>query len=825
MHRFTYDTLCASSAGRLAGAAAAFFLCTLPLRAADRVDRVDLAKAVVVADKAAKGPEVQAVRMLVDEVQKRTQIAWSVEHAWPNTAPAVIVVGLSPFVDATLAQHGIKGAAAGRVAGAEGCQVRVVGGAAGAGGKRPVVVVAGNDVRGVLFGVGRLLRELRMARQHVAVPAELNVATVPKYPLRGHQLGYRPKTNSYDAWSVPMWEQYIRDLAVFGTNAVELLPPRTDDASDSPHFPLPQMQMMVEMSRLLDQYGLDVWIWYPAMDADYSNPKTVQKALFEWANVFRQLPRVDAVFVPGGDPGHTDPKVLLPFLEKQTANLHRYHPHAQMWVSPQSFNQAWLDSFVVYLKTKQPAWLSGVVYGPQIRISLPALRALVPKKYPIRRYPDITHSRQCQYPVTDWDTAYAVTEGREVINPRPVDEAQIFRALEHEAIGFISYSEGCNDDVNKIVWSGLAWDPARPVVDTLREYGRYFIGDAFADDFAQGLLSLEQNWRGPLVANPAVMTTLSQFQGLERRATPAVSLNWRFQQALYRAYYDAYVYRRLIYETDLEQQAMNRLSSASRVGSLLAMTEAEGVLNRALVQPPEPALRARVFELGDMLFQSIRMQLSVSRHKAIDTDRGATLDTIDEPVNNRLWLTRRFAEIRRLTDEDERLDELHSIVHWTDPGPGGFYDDLGNQTRQPHLLPGAGFQADPGGYRTPRFGYVEGRAYHARYPRSWWDNVEMLYDGPLKMQYDNLDPQAAYAVRISYAGDSPRTKIRLVADEKYEIHPEQKKPLPLTVVEYAIPREATRDGRLTLTWLRTPNLGGNGRGCAVAEIWLVKKAR
>ena len=29
----------------------------------------------------------------------------------------------------------------------------------------------------------------------------------------------------------------------------------------------------------------------------------------------------------------------------------------------------------------------------------------------------------------DWDVAYAATEAREVINPRPVDEANIFRLL------------------------------------------------------------------------------------------------------------------------------------------------------------------------------------------------------------------------------------------------------------------------------------------------------------------------------------------------------------------------------------------------------------
>src|SRR5262249_38350663 len=112
-------------------------------------------------------------------------------------------------------------------------------------GKPPAVAVEANDERGILFGVGKLLRELNMTRGHVAVDDALDVTAAPKYLLRGHQLGYRPKTNSYDAWDLPQWEQYIRDLAVFGTNAVELIPPRSDDAADSPHFPLPPMEMMI----------------------------------------------------------------------------------------------------------------------------------------------------------------------------------------------------------------------------------------------------------------------------------------------------------------------------------------------------------------------------------------------------------------------------------------------------------------------------------------------------------------------------------------------------------------------------------------------------
>ena len=92
----------------------------------------------------------------------------------------------------------------------------------------------------------------------------------------------------------------------------------------------------------------------------------------------------------------------------------------------------------------------------------------------------------------DWDTAYAVTEARECINPRPEDESIIFRKMQPDTIGFLTYSEGCNDDVNKIVWSGLGWDPDQKVTDILREYSRYFIGDRFTETFAEGLLSLER---------------------------------------------------------------------------------------------------------------------------------------------------------------------------------------------------------------------------------------------------------------------------------------------------------------------------------------------
>ncbi len=692
-----------------------------------------------------------------------------------------------------------------------------------------VVTITGADDRGVLFGCGRLLRELKYKDGATLIQKDLHIVSSPSLPLRGHQLGYRPKTNSYDAWTPEIWERYIRDLIVFGVNAIELIPPRSDDAPTSPHFVMPQIEMMKKMSAIADKYGIDVWIWYPAMDKDYSSPATVNAALKEWGDVFRQLPRIDVVFVPGGDPGHTEPKYLMALLEKETKVLHESHPRAQMWMSPQSFDQAWMDEFYGIMKDEQPKWLSGIVFGPQNRPSLHDMRAALPKQYPIRLYPDITHSIRAQYAVNDWDVAYAITEDREVINPRPRAEANILRLTKDDSIGFITYSEGCNDDVNKFAWSAIGWDPDAKVEDFVRQYARYFIGGEIADDFAKGLLALEENWGGPLLTNESVETTLALFQGMEREATMEQRRNWRFQQALFRAYYDAYTRRRLIYETELEKRAMDALAGAKKAGALKAVEMAQAELARAealggtrMGEPPilrSDELRTRIFALAEALYQSIRMQLSVPLYKAIDVGRGAHLDLIDRPLNNREWLENRFGEIRAIKSEKERLVAIDGIVHWTDAAPGGFYDDLGNPSAQPHLVRGLGAEKDPEFRESSRVGFAVRKGYRM----SWNTFAESVYDAPLKMQYDGLDPKREYRLRVVYAGerdDRMEQKIRLMTDDGAQIHDYMEKQLPPRPLEFAIPKASTQDGALTLVWNQTPGQGHAGRSCQVAEVWL-----
>ncbi|ANE53446.1 hypothetical protein SY85_11680 [Flavisolibacter tropicus] len=752
--------------------------------------------------------ERKAAEMLLEEVEKRSMVRWPIEDQLAKEGKTSVVLGRRselirayPELANSLTTNNADKP--------EGYQIVCT--------KQNQIIVAGNDARGVLYGAGRLLRLLNYSPATVSLNANTAINTAPQYPLRGHQLGYRPKTNSYDAWDVKMWEQYIRDLVIFGANAIELIPPVSDDDSTSPHFPLPQIKMMAEMSRIAADYGIECWVWYPALEKSYADPATVQKAVKEWGDVLRQLPRVDAVFVPGGDPGHTPPKDLFPMLEKQTAQLQKLHPGAKMWMSPQGFTADWMNDFYQLMKA-EPIWLEGIVFGPQQRESIQDLSAKLPKRYKLRFYPDITHTIRAQYPVPDWDFAYRYTLNREPINPRPIDEANIFRKLQPiMAHGFLTYSEGCNDDVNKFVWSGLGWDASADITSILTDYSRYFIGADKADAFAQGLLSLEQNWRGPLAVNQTVQTTLLQFQDMERTATPSQLLNWRFQQAMYRAYYDASLRSRLITEMAQEEKAMEILRKAPLLGSVSAIEAAKQALDRNNCSPS--IFRGRAFELAEALYQSIRMQLSVSKYKAIAIGRGANLDLIDFPLTNAPWLNSRLAEVEKLSTEADRLRMINDILNYNNPGAGGFYDDLGNPYAQPHLVKGTSYDDDPAYLQAPMSGFtVRFQDNTARVSAATF--AESLHDRPLEMLYTNLNKNAQYRLRIVYGAEA-KSDIQLMANGSYTVHPMRAKEMNLQPVEFDLPTSLTENGQLRLSWTRPAGLGGSGRGAQVSEVWLI----
>lgn len=687
-------------------------------------------------------------------------------------------------------------------------------------GEEVTIGILGNSPRAVLFGVGRLLRRMELTRETLAVPTDLELSAAPEYPLVGHQLGYRDKTNSYCAWDVAQYDQYIRELALFGTNAIELIPPGTDDLDDSVHFPIPHLDMIREQSRICTEYGLDVWLWFPVMRQDYTDPAQVEEELDFWHTVLTVLPHLDHVFVPGGDPGHTPAPVLMELLARQAAQLDAIHPGAKIWISPQGFSSDDLQYLLDYLETRAPDWVGGLVHGPWVNIPMSEFRAMVPAAYPIRNYPDITHTLSAQFPVPEWDVALAMTVGREPVNPRPVDAEHCFGCSQPGTIGMLSYSEGCNDDVNKMIWSTLSWNDQKDVFGTLEEYARFFVRPDLANDFAHGLLALERNWRGPLAINRGVQTTLRQFQAMERSASPFLLRNWRFQQALYRAHYDAYIQTRLLYETGLEVQALDRLRQASRAGARVAVREALNLWNQAVLSPVASDLKTRIFQLAEALFHSVRMQLSVALYKAQYETRGANLDALDFPLNDRIWWREHLTEVLRLDTEEERLARIAALLARADATPGGFHDDLVRPHDLSRVVGRRPYAEDPGGLASPTRRYLY-RKTVTDLPLAWRGALVTLGAHPMRMRYENLEQDATYELRIAYGGQS-RARVRLETEEGVLIHGLMPTWQKAELQVFDVPREAIRDGVLNLVWRPEENMGSSGVVCDISEILLCK---
>jgi len=691
------------------------------------------------------------------------------------------------------------------------------------------VVITGDDARSILYGIGRLLRKADLRAGNFSVPVSTTISSSPVYPVRGHQLGYRPKTNSYDAFSVAQFDLYIRELALFGTNSIEIVPPRTDDDATSAHMKLAPMKMMAEQSRICKSYGLDVWMWYPNMGTDYADEKTLQDELHERETVFAALEKLDAVFVPGGDPGELQPDALFTWLEKQAAVLKKYHPTAKIWVSPQVFRptRKWMNAFYDHVNRKY-VWLGGVVFGPWIKTPVDSMRMLIDASIPIRMYPDITHSLSSQYPVPDWDLAYAMTLGRECINPRPTDEKHIHNLFARYGTGSISYSEGTNDDVNKFIWSDQDWDPHITVEETLQDYARFFIGPDHAKSIAAGILELEENLRGPLLSNKQVGKTLKHFQSLEKQASVPMMQNFRFQMCLLRAYYDAFVQERLIRETKLEQEAYRALSQARQTGSVVALVKAGRVLMKANDPAQYDSYKAKCLVLADSLFKSIGAQLTIKKHGAAE-GRGNFIDNIDVPLNDAPWLTDQLRKIAALRNEDEAFETIHALLHRADPGDGGIYTNFGTPAARPYVVPGPGWLKDPGGLQSPLVNFGVGtkedewvhevlpRGFSGQIvPKAWMTQTGTLYDTPLSIHYKNLDAKSSYSIRIAYTGRL-RSRIKLTANgylvHDYFLTGDQ------PIYSFDIPKAALSTGDVIFTFVCPEG----EQGAQVGEIWIQKK--
>ncbi len=507
--------------------------------------------------------------------------------------------------------------------------------------EKETVFTAGG-IRGFIFAIGMLLRKSIVKNERICLLYDISGEYYPEKSIRGHQVGYRQTSNTYDAWDIAEYKRYYLDMMYFGTNTCEHIPYENGSSDKNAIMRKDEQELLLEAAREAKELGMDVSVWYPNCEKDIASAAENREKLFS------RTTDIDYVFPPGGDPGNIAPEEFSERCRVFREIIRKYNPSAQMWPSaqqPHNFPD-WGTRFLA-LMNKHPEHIDGVITGPNEAFPLDILRRYLPEEYPIRFYPDITHNLRCQYPVhfdrDDWNYALAAVNSRECTNPRPTEYKRIHALTKGYVTGSVSYSEGVNDDINKAVWAALDFDSSTSVREILEDYSRLFFPKADYIKVADAILGLEMNWEGAPEENPCIENTLREWEEIGV-STPSLQTDWRYIQCIFRARCDAFIRRKVIFENALIKQAKRIAASDIYKAKELLCTPLPDDIN---------LLYEQIEENGKQLFEQIGMQLDVERYYARNPERGAVLDTIKLPVTDLQWLLNCYKKAEDLSDKNK----------------------------------------------------------------------------------------------------------------------------------------------------------------------------
>lgn len=701
------------------------------------------------------------------------------------------------------------------------------------------ITVSASEKRGFLYGTSWILRHMYLKDGKVGFSEGLkDVRILPSYVMRGHQLGYRDKQNTCPAWTEKEYERYIRDLLIFGSNAIEILPPRTDDNLYSCHFKRDPLKMMIQLSQIIHSYGMEVHVWYPYLNSTIEG-ETFQKEMEERDLIFRKVPYIDGLLIPAGDPGELPPKEMIKAAESTAALLHAYHPEAKVWMAPQSFapREGWYDDFYEEC-AKEPEWLYGVCFAPWEKDSIQEMYEKLPGKYKdtIRNYPDITHNIGSQFEVPDWDEAFAYTLGREAYNARPYAFQKIHEYHKGYVMGSITYSEGIHDDVNKMVWGNMDYLEDERVEEAVKDYVRLFIDPDWTEELADIILRLEDSWKGRILENKNIVCLYEEMMALENKIDQKTRKNFRYQLLLLRVLGDYQTQLRYAHDQALEKEVYQIMEDENKSFEEI-IEQVQGILRKTYTEPVGVKERFKLQRLSDELYASCKIQLTTTRHKGQFLERGAWLDTLNMALNDSQWIN---ASLNRMKEqpwsEEEKKAAIRCMVKRCDPGKGGQYLNLGSREGFAHVRKNCSFEEDPCFIKSPLMAHSSHLLSIMYQSIGWYDEVPLsvkwahgartLYGTPLVVETEGLDPDEKYELMVTYQDMvwNEHYNLKCYAGEELvhtevNIEDEIEKGTPTFV--YDLPEKAYRDGKLMLTWKTYQPEGG----CTVCEIWIRPKSR
>ncbi|QDU44761.1 hypothetical protein Mal52_32470 [Symmachiella dynata] len=749
-----------------------------------------------------------------------------------------------------------------------------------------VLLAAGVDQRGVLYAAGEILRQLDIKEKSVEIPDTLDVRTAPAFAIRGTQYGQSgvaKKLAKVRDWTPAETQRVILDYALAGAN--------TFSTGPGPMFDF------IKSFGLMTQggFGANTGPGPPEWNAKesigrigylcLSVPEARTAQLKRCEDQFRSSPTYDFVKFHGGDGGGCECDLCDPYglkfiklVEKMAAIIHKYHPTTKIYFTNQKFDNADDNAIFEYLQEQPRDWLWGWGYGPGSdatswqpghrqthRMDLfrypgfgpyglyprEILRQL-PPRHQLVYYNEITHWRYAQhayiqmYPRADRDGELPPrTSGHEIYERRP-DQGltmvydrltfyawprfyhRVFNDLMRYGVGDITHSSGHHDHFNQWMWQRLLWAPRTSVEDVVDEYCQTWFGREAAPLMAEAIFQLEEN----LEEAPA--TPLIEKEGIDRNfilvsqakdEIPEIHLrnNWLWRLFMQKAALDKYTQLAVRQQTELQTGIENSISKALAGGDVAAAIDHSLANLDALAESAEMALlREEAGKLGE-------------ESNALFGVRNEGYFNLKHDFIGLGWLRRQLEQAKQANGTDQ-VELLKMIVDYENPGPGGFYDNLGTNNRAPHVV--KGYPYDHG---QP---YVSMMLSEGNRPSQRSMHFTQDESKGVTLKYHDLDPNARYRVRFTFVrpwyqsryAERMNQKSQTILADDLVLAEDQ--PLPERMSEFFtfdIPQTATRDGELTIQLRKAKDVANGPRvereqwrnsggwGTLVSEVWLMKQ--
>lgn len=709
----------------------------------------------------------------------------------------------------------------------------------------PVVAAVGVDPLGTLYAVGELLRRITYYSDSISIDI-CDLCSAPAYRWRGssaNQGGTMRQMTGARAWTKEELRGVDLDHALAGSNTIYAY---GEDVAWAKGYGL-KVTQGCRPNHLPDQPIPPEWKRKGTEEGEYVCPSVpeARKALIEhYRKDFAKHGETDVLRFFAGDPGGCRCDLCQPwgktFIElcAELASIWKeFHPDCEIQIANQDVDNAGDEAIFTYLNEKPHAWLNSICYGPgsnamseyfrpELRKDLfiypahgPINRNLaytlqnLPKDVSIVHYSDVSHWISAQYQVSHPDRHLALIYGRRTFHQRPQAFYHIFNSIMPFSEGDILYSEGYHDELHQYLWNRMLWNPNRSLDDLLLEYATYHFGSEAAPEMVQASYQLEKNLEEPLESNPGI----DRYYNLVKSAGTRIPANllekdhrWRLH--MQKGALDKYFQNRMRRERSLAAEAGDVLTDGKESIDK-AVLHAQEILS----QPLETEEMTRLHEEAENLADESDRLFGIR-------NEGIKRTGLDLTGFN--WFRHQIEKAVESPTVQEKSQIVEATLHYEDPGEGGFYDDAGEEGRQPHRVEGENL------WNPAQFLHLLDPANRPS-ANSFCHNRT----GPVRFAYTDLDPSATYRLRVTLVTlkltpellarfglqeNQVQRQQDILADQVVLAKDLEVPSYTAKQYEFNIPHETTRDGSVEIRFDAHP-AEGKFAASIVSEVWLLRE--